>query len=100
LRAGLRRVLDGSGETAQVIGDGPLAQIVFSAHKVNDYRSTARGDKAKARAMMLGLFDRGVFLNPMGTKLYLSLAHDVAACDDLCERLGDTLAHLKTVEVA
>jgi hypothetical protein len=36
----------------------------------------------------------------MGTKLYLSLAHDVAACDDLCERLGDTLAHLKTVEVA
>jgi len=100
LRAGLRRVLDGLGETAQVIGDGPLAQIVFSAHKVNDYRSTARGDKAKARAMMLGLFDRGVFLNPMGTKLYLSLAHDVAACDDLCERLGDTLAHLKTVEVA
>ncbi len=28
---------------------------------------------------MLGLFARGVFLNPMGTKLYLSLAHDEAA---------------------
>ena len=40
---------------------------------------------------MLGLFDRGVFLNPMGTKLYLSLAHDEAVCDALVDRVDDVL---------
>jgi glutamate-1-semialdehyde 2,1-aminomutase len=87
----LRSVLLRHQITAQVIGDGPLAQIVFSDRKVNDYRSMARGDKTKARAMMLGLFERGVFLNPMGTKLYLSIAHDEAICAAFCERLDDTL---------
>ena len=54
---------------------GPLAQVVFSPDPVFDYRSTRRGDRAKGRALMLGLFRRGIFLNPMSTKLYLSLAH-------------------------
>jgi glutamate-1-semialdehyde 2,1-aminomutase len=51
-----------------------------------------RGDRRRARATMLGLFRRGVFLNPMGTKLYLSLAHDAAACDELARRLDAVLA--------
>ena len=34
---------------------------------------------------------RGVFLNPMGTKLYLSLAHRESDCDAFCERLDRTL---------
>jgi glutamate-1-semialdehyde 2,1-aminomutase len=88
----LRKVLRERQLIAQVIGDGPLAQIVFSDRKVNDYRSTARGDKVRARKMMLGLFARGVFINPMGTKLYLSLAHDEAICAAFCDRLDDTLS--------
>lgn len=92
LREGLRRVLRDRQVTAQVIGDGPLGQIVFSPDPVRDYRSTARGDKARARALMLGLFERRVFLNPMGTKLYLSLAHDEAVCDELFARIDETLA--------
>ena len=87
----LRSVLQQRQMNAQVIGDGPLAQIVFSDRKVNDYRSTARGDKKKARAMMLGLFERGLFINPMGTKLYLSTAHDETICASFCDRLDDTL---------
>ena len=43
---------------------------------------------------MLGLFSRGIFLNPMGTKLYLSLAHDAAACDTFLDRFDDTLAEI------
>ncbi len=31
---------------------------------------------------MLELFKRGVFLNPMGTKLYLSLAHNESDCEE------------------
>ena len=94
LREGLGRVLRDRKVSAQVIGDGPLAQVVFSDQPVTDYRSTARGDKAKGRALMLGLFRRGVFLNPMGTKLYLSLAHDEAACENFLERFGAALSEL------
>jgi glutamate-1-semialdehyde 2,1-aminomutase len=91
LRHGMRRVLEERQQRAQVIGDGPLAQVVFSPDPVYDYRSTARGDGAKGRALMLGLFRRGVFLNPMGTKLYLSLEHAEADCDRLLDRMGDAL---------
>lgn len=91
-RAMLAQVLTDRQITGQIIGDGPLAQIVFSDQPVMDYRSTKRGDRNRARRMMLGLFARGVFLNPMGTKLYLSLAHDRATCAAFCDRLSDALA--------
>jgi glutamate-1-semialdehyde 2,1-aminomutase len=32
----------------------------------------------RARSFLLGLFRRDIFLNPMSTKLYLSLAHTEA----------------------
>lgn len=92
LREAMRRVLADRGVAGQVIGDGPLAQVVFTDAAVDDYRATARGDRRLARATMLGLFDRGVFLNPMGTKLYLSLAHDEAACDEFAARFDAALA--------
>ncbi|MFQ5937997.1 MAG: aspartate aminotransferase family protein, partial [Acidiferrobacterales bacterium] len=91
LRDGLHRILSEHGITGQVIGDGPLAQVVFSDEPVRDYRSTQRGDKARGRAVMLGLFKRGVFLNPMGTKLYVSIAHDEAVCDEFLDRFDATL---------
>lgn len=97
-REGLRRAARDSGHAGQVIGDGPLGQIVFTDQPVFDYRSTIAGDRAKSRAMMLGLFERGVFVNPMGTKLYLSLAHDGDASGEVVEefmtRLHDVLKGL------
>lgn len=94
LRDGMRRVLDGRQLSGQVIGDGPLAQVVFSDEPVHDYRSTQRGNKERTRAVMLGLFRRGVFVNPMGTKLYLSIAHDEAVCDTFLDRFDDVLAEV------
>jgi glutamate-1-semialdehyde 2,1-aminomutase len=91
LRQSITSVLAWRGVTAQVIGDGPLAQMVFTADPIRDYRSTQTGDRELARTLMLALFDRGVFLNPMGTKLYLSVAHDEATCDAFCDRLDDAL---------
>jgi glutamate-1-semialdehyde 2,1-aminomutase len=76
LRDGLRRVLADAGVAAHVQGDGPLAAVVFTAREVIDYRSAFDSDRRRARAFLLGLFRRGIFLNPMSTKLYLSLAHD------------------------
>jgi glutamate-1-semialdehyde 2,1-aminomutase len=91
----LRQLLLKHELIGQVIGDGPLAQIVFTDRKVNDYRSTASGDKALAKRMMFGLFQRGVFLNPMGTKLYLSIAHDEAICGEFCGRLDQVLKEIR-----
>ena len=90
----LARVLRDRQIQGQVIGDGPLAQIVFSPDPVDDYRSTARGDKEMGRRVMLDLFEGGVFLNPMGTKLYLSIVHDEGACDEFCRRLDTVLGKL------
>jgi glutamate-1-semialdehyde 2,1-aminomutase len=91
LRAGVERVLDNCGIQAVVLGDGPLAQIAFTTAEVRDYRSSRHSDSTFARRLMLELFARGVFLNPMGTKLYLSLAHDEAVCDEFCELLAAAL---------
>ena len=91
LRNGMREVLDGHQERAQVIGDGPLAQVVFSPDPVYDYRSTKRGNGPKGRSLMLALFRRKIFLNPMGTKLYLSIAHTQADCDVFLGRFADAL---------
>ena len=95
LRAGMRRVLDARAVTGQIIGDGPLAQVVFSGAPVRDYRDTLRADRAMGRAVMLGLFRRGIFLNPMGTKLYLSVAHDEATCDAFLDRFDGALAEAR-----
>ncbi len=91
LRLGLEAMLVANKIEAQVIGDGPLAQIVFSKRPVYDYRSTRRGNLKRGRALMLALFERGIFLNPMGTKLYLSLAHTRDTCDAFLERFEDGL---------
>jgi glutamate-1-semialdehyde 2,1-aminomutase len=66
--------------------------VVFAEGPIRDFRSAARGDRARARALMLELFRRGVFVNPMGTKLYLSLAHDGAAVDEFLARFASALA--------
>jgi glutamate-1-semialdehyde 2,1-aminomutase len=91
LRNGIRQVLNDRDLVATVLGDGPLAQIAFTDLDVRDYRSSQHRDAAIARQLMLELFSRGIFLNPMGTKLYLSLAHDEAVCDEFCETLAAAL---------
>ena len=40
---------------------------------------------------MLALFRKAVFLNPMGTKLYLSIAHDEAVIDEFLGRFDEAL---------
>ena len=91
VRDGMRQALADAGREACVIGAGPLAQVVFRPGPVRNSREIWQGDPEAGRRMMLGLFERGVFLNPMGTKLYLSAAHDRAACSDFLDRFADTL---------
>ncbi len=92
LRNGIRQVLIDRDLEGAVLGEGPLAQIAFTSNEVRDYRSSQHRDKHFARRLMLQMFSRGIFLNPMGTKLYLSLAHEEAECDEFCDLLADSLA--------
>jgi len=75
LRNGFQSILSELGIVAQVLGDGPLCALVFTEEKVIDYRTAFKADRKRARAFSLGLFRNGIFLNPMSTKLYFSLAH-------------------------
>lgn len=91
LRSGLRDVLNQEGITAHVQGDGPLGAVVFTDREVVDYRTALGADRKRARAFLLGLFRRGIFLNPMSTKFYLSLAHTEAEIRAFLEIARTTL---------
>ncbi|MBV7331820.1 aspartate aminotransferase family protein [Chloroflexi bacterium TSY] len=85
LRQGLRTILEDLSLKAQVLGDGPLCAVSFTDRPVVDYRTASQADGVKARRFTLGLFANGIFLNPMSTKLYVSLAHsdkDIARIHD------------------
>jgi glutamate-1-semialdehyde 2,1-aminomutase len=75
LREGFQILFQELEIPGQVLGDGPLCQVLFTERPVIDYRTAFRADRQKARKFALRLFEKGIFLNPMGTKLYLSLAH-------------------------
>jgi len=91
LRRQMADVLKSQDEAAQILGDGPLAQLAFSAQPVTDQRSWLASDRARGRSVMLALLRAGVFLNPMGTKLYLSLAHDATAIEEFVGHFADAL---------
>ena len=91
LRHRLGEVLAAAGEAGQVLGDGPLAQVAFSPQPVTDQRSWLASDRVRGRGVMLELLRRGVFLNPMGTKLYLSLAHSEPVIEDFANRFAAAL---------
>lgn len=93
-REGLREVLRQRKVKGQVLGDGPITQVVFSEEEIVDYRSIFRADRAKARKFSLALFKKGIFLNPLGTKLYISAAHCPADIDRLIELADEALSEL------
>lgn len=91
MRRQMEDILKARGEPAQILGDGPLAQVAFSARPVIDQQSWLASDRARGRAVMLSLLRAGVFLNPMGTKLYLSLAHDSKAIEEFVSHFAHAL---------
>ena len=81
LRAGISNTFVKRGISAQVYGQGPLAQFQLTGVPVVDMQSEASGDPERRRAIDLELVQRGIFINPMLTKIYVSLAHDELAVD-------------------
>lgn len=87
----MAEVLEERKTPAQILGDGPIAQVAFTTKPVTDHRSWLASDRGRGRALMLALLKRGVFLNPMGTKLYLSLAHNEKTVETFVEHFAAAL---------
>jgi glutamate-1-semialdehyde 2,1-aminomutase len=94
LRELLACVMAEAGEVVQTLGEGPLAQVAFSREPVTTHRGWMASDRQRGRALMLALVREGVFLNPMGTKLYLSVAHGEQDLEDLGARLAKAVTRL------
>lgn len=77
----LSRALVDCQEKVTVLGEGPLAMVVWAEGPVRNYRDMLAADRSRAGAIMLELVRSRCFVNPMGTKFYLSLAHDGSSCD-------------------
>ncbi|MEX0956432.1 MAG: aminotransferase class III-fold pyridoxal phosphate-dependent enzyme [Rhizobiaceae bacterium] len=76
------------GVDAQVLGVGPLLQIVLSSHPIRNSRDMAHPLAAAEQQLMIEAVRGGVLVNPLGTKIYLSAAHS----DDDIEFVADTIA--------
>ncbi len=74
LMAQLSGILKKKGVTAQVCGEAPLFDAVFSREPVRDYRGTLAGDQGLLRRFNRLLRERGILKGE--SKYYVSLAHD------------------------
>lgn len=91
LREGLRGVFNEARVSAQVLGEGPVVGLAFAEHEIRNHRAYLGSDHERRRAFMFGLFTRGIFLNPNGSKLYLSCAHTRESVDTLIGAARESL---------
>ena len=87
LRRGITSVFTELGQPVQVVGDGPMAQYHLTDQPIVDVASEASADRASRRLIDLEFVRTGVFVNPILTKIYLSLAHDEAPIDRFVDAL-------------
>jgi len=73
LMAALGDLLRSAGIAAQITGEPPLFDVVFSPEKVRDYRTTLAGDAELMRRFNALLRERGILKGE--SKYYISLAH-------------------------
>ncbi len=83
LMSALRELLQRAGIPAQVIGEPPLFDVVFTGEAIRDYRGVLRGDAALLRRFNAKLRAGGIL--KAESKYYVSLAH---TDDDIRHTIG------------
>ena len=76
LKDALDRILRGAGIAAQVIGEAPMFDAVFTDAPIHDYRGYFKGDQAKAKVFNTTMLANGILKSD--GKTYVSLAIDDA----------------------
>jgi glutamate-1-semialdehyde 2,1-aminomutase len=90
----LAELLKRNGIAAQVTGEPPLFDVVFSAEAVRDYRGTLRGDAGMLRRFNTLLRERGVLKGEQ--KYYVSLAHTPEDVRHTCDAWDSAINALAT----
>ena len=79
LKNALEELLRQAEVPAQVIGEAPMFDVVFTEHPVEDYRSALDRDRAKLMRFNSLLRARGIYKND--TKYYVSTVHGEAEAE-------------------
>ena len=93
LMKALGELLVEAGIAAQISGEPPLFDVVFSAEPVRDYRTTLAGDAELMRRFNALLRERGILKGE--SKYYISLAHTDADIKDTIVAWESAIAELK-----
>ena len=83
IRGGLREIVGRRGLSAQVVGEGPLFNLILTDRPVVDQQSLETADRARTARLGRELLARGLYIN-LAAKGYMSLAHSDG---DLAETL-------------
>jgi glutamate-1-semialdehyde 2,1-aminomutase len=92
LMGALAELLRRKGVTAQVIGEPPLFDAVFSSEAVRDYRGALRGDADMLRRFNRLLRERGILKGE--SKYYVSLAHTPEDIRHTCDAWASAIEAL------
>ncbi len=92
LMAALDGLMKKAGIKAQVIGEPPLFDVLFTDHPAKDYRDTLKGDKAIAARFNKALRERGIMKGE--SKYYVSLAHTRADIDHTIAAWTEAVAEI------
>jgi glutamate-1-semialdehyde 2,1-aminomutase len=92
LMAALDELLKRNGLVAQVTGEPPLFDVVFTGERVRDYRGTLRGDADMLRRFNALLRERGILKGE--SKYYVSLAHTPEDVRDTCDAWASAIEAL------
>jgi glutamate-1-semialdehyde 2,1-aminomutase len=92
LMEGIGGMLRKAGLPAQVIGEPPLFDVVFTAEAVRDYRSTLRADAALQKHFNTQLRAAGILKGD--SKYYIALAHDAADIEQTLQAFAGAVAAL------
>jgi glutamate-1-semialdehyde 2,1-aminomutase len=94
---GYARILKDARLPAQVVGDAPMFDAVFTDREVKDYRS-ALGDDALLKRCNALLRERGILKGE--SKYYISLAHTDEDVRFTLDAFASAIAALRTQRAA
>ncbi len=94
LMTALGDILGKAGIAAQIVGEPPLFDVVFTDQPLKDYRDTLKGDRAIAGRFNQLLRERGLMKGE--TKYYVSLAHTQDDIDHTIKAWEESVALLRS----
>jgi glutamate-1-semialdehyde 2,1-aminomutase len=92
LKDGLADLIRRAGLPAQVIGEAPVFDVIFTERPVHDYRATLTSDGALLKTFNVECLKRGVLKGH--SKIYVSLAHTEADVARTLDVFREALAAL------